>query len=184
MTTVTAVRSTNPPSPRPLRAIQGLGYGVAVIVDGENLRWALRDLGNRRINIGRFIDYAVDYGAGQVSVDWFMSASPSLDSFSDALTRHGVQIHRRRGHRLPDGTWKCEQDADIAACLMDQPPDVGTVLLVTGDGDFTGAAHRLLARGIRVVLLAHQTMMATAWREALPQVDRLDLATQLTHFEH
>jgi uncharacterized LabA/DUF88 family protein len=65
---------------------------------------------------------------------------------------------------------------------MDQPADVGTILLVTGDGDFTAAAERLTRRGVRVVLLAHQKMMSTSWLDVLPRVDLLDLSTQICHF--
>lgn len=155
---------------------------ILVLVDGANLRGALENhLGGARLDARGFAAYANSFGRAQIH--WFQGAYSTTQGFFSHLRGAGIQVHSRRPKTLPDGRRKADMDVDLSLWGASEAHAFGTVLLVSGDGDFLPLVHRLQADGKRVISLAVPEMRAWEYRDVIQPADLLDLRQEIFHFQ-
>jgi len=110
------------------------------------------------------LDYANLFGICQsmgelVSAAAFVTDTPAQINFQLMLSQNGYQVMRVRPVSNGSGETKCNADIQLAFWLGREVEKhrLGrgdTVVLCTGDGDFTQIVEWLRARDIRVVVIA------------------------------
>ena len=88
--------------------------------------------------------------------------------FYDYLRFGGCQVITKRTKRLPDGSFKCNLDAELIMDAIDlsneMRPDI--VVIASGDGDFAPLATRLRRKGIRVEVASMGASLANEMKAA------------------
>jgi uncharacterized LabA/DUF88 family protein len=86
-----------------------------------------------------------------------------LQAFYHAMTRHGMQVRLQPMQSGPPGTNRQRRvDVDLSAHLVWQAslPEIGTVVLTTGDQDFIPAVQLVQGEfGTRVILFTYAVMV-------------------------
>jgi uncharacterized LabA/DUF88 family protein len=149
--TRTAVVSMNRQTQRKARKSR-----VLLVVDVQNMQ-------DRAFRL----DYANLFGICQsmgelVSAAAFVTDTPNQINFQLMLSQNGYQVMRVRPVSNGSGETKCNADIllafwlgrEIERCRLGRGD---TVVLCTGDGDFTQIVEWLRARDIRVVVIAFRS---------------------------
>jgi len=140
---------------------------VAVLADAQNLyhsAWGLYDSnvdyrGIRRLAVnGRELTRAIAY---VIRAD-----IPDEGGFFDALTRIGFETREKELRRFPDGTDKGNWDVGICLDAISLSGHVDTIVLCTGDGDFTRLVRFLQHEGVRVEVLGFDGSTSSELKEA------------------
>ncbi len=129
---------------------------VALHVDVANLAaGALRHHRGRvdftgllaRLADGRRLERAVAYAVEQGDPQKF-------NAFCAALRSAGYEVRIKKPRVRSDGSMKADWDMGLAMDVVDDTAHVDTVMLCSGDGDFTPLVHLMRRRGKRVEVAA------------------------------
>src|SRR3954466_14283452 len=85
---------------------------VHVLVDGSNLRGALRLTKYDRIDVAGFRGWLAAYG--RPTIDWFQKGGPGTSAFHNVLRGSGVRVIAPPPKVLPDGRLKGDLDVALA----------------------------------------------------------------------
>jgi len=130
------------------------------VVDGSNLRFAMRDAGYKGIDIDAFMSFVDGWGPSKTF--WFQGAYPQTEPFFNVLRSRGVVVHAPAPKCLPNGQLKCDLDSALTVVAMREAPSYDTVVLVTGDGDMAYLVEELARQDKRVVIVGYEPMMDPA----------------------
>lgn len=147
---------------------------VGVFVDVQNMFYAARGYNSRldfdvllqTITRGRRLIRAVAYVVEAKEVD--------QSGFIALLQQKRYEVRRKDLKVRSDGSFKGDWDMEIALDALEMTPSLDVVVLVTGDGDFTGLVQRLKVLGPRVEVYSFPRNTAKELREAADKFVSID----------
>lgn len=110
---------------------------IAIFVDVQNIYYTTRDSYGRQFNYRKLWQQLSDKGE-IISANAYAIArnDDSQIKFQDALRHIGFEVKLKPYIQRKDGSAKGDWDVGITIDVMQTAPDVDTVILLSGDGDF------------------------------------------------
>lgn len=132
------------------------GQRVGVFVDVQNMYYSARFMYNAKANFGAILKEAVR-GRNLIRAIAYVIRTEEVEreTFFDALIKIGFEIKAKDLQVFYGGAKKGDWDVGIAMDAIELAPKLDTVVLVSGDGDFTPLVdHLQKAIGCRVEIIA------------------------------
>ncbi len=137
------------------------GQRVAVLVDAQNLYHTAQSIYSRNIDYSALLEEAVDDRQLTRAIAYVIRAdSPEEGSFFDALVDIGFETKIKDIKRFSDGTKKADWDVGMSLDAVTLANHVDTIVLCTGDGDFSRLCSHLRHEGVKVEVMAFEASTA------------------------
>jgi uncharacterized LabA/DUF88 family protein len=129
---------------------------IGVFVDVQNLYYSAKNLYNSKVNFREILRAAVDGRKLVRAITYVIKADIKEEkNFFDALEKIGFEVKSKDLQVFFGGAKKGDWDIGIAMDTIELAPRLDTVVLVSGDGDFTQLVQHLRrAMGCRVEVMA------------------------------
>jgi uncharacterized LabA/DUF88 family protein len=128
---------------------------VAVLVDAQNLYHSAHSLYSRNIDYSALLDKSVSGRELVRAIAYVIRAdSPDEERFFDALVDIGFETKIKEIKTFGDGSKKADWDVGMSLDAVTLASHVDTVVLCTGDGDFSRLCSHLRHEGVRVEVMA------------------------------
>ncbi|WP_207590278.1 NYN domain-containing protein [Halomontanus rarus] len=143
------------------------GQRVAVLVDAQNLYHTAQSIYSRNIDYSSLLEKAVQDRQLTRAIAYVIRAeSPEEESFFDALVDIGFETKIKDIKRFSDGTKKADWDVGMSLDAVTLANHIDTLVLCTGDGDFSRLCSHLRHEGVRVEVMAFESSTAEELVEA------------------
>jgi uncharacterized LabA/DUF88 family protein len=143
------------------------GQRVAVLADAQNLYHTAQSLYSRNIDYAALLDAAVGDRQLTRAIAYVIRAeSPEEESFFEALVDIGFETRIKDIKTFDDGTKKADWDVGMSLDAVTLANQVDTVVLCTGDGDFSRLCSHLRHEGVRTEIIAFEESTAEELIEA------------------
>lgn len=110
---------------------------IAVFVDVQNIYYTTRDTYQRQFNYRKFWQQLSEQGEIVHANAYAIQRSDDAQhKFQKALKHIGFNVKLKPFIQRADGSAKGDWDVGITIDAMELAPDVDTVVLLSGDGDF------------------------------------------------
>lgn len=140
---------------------------VGVFVDVQNMYYSAKNLYESKVDFQKLLDAAVmNRNLIRASAYVIKADTPDEEDFFEALRRIGYEVKIKELKEFYGGQKKGDWDLGMTVDMMQQAKKLDTVVLVTGDGDFTAIVDHLKAEGCRVEVMAFGKSSAKEIREA------------------
>ena len=140
---------------------------VAVLVDAQNLYHSAHSVYSRNIDYSALLEKAVQERSLTRAIAYVIRAqSPDEESFFDALADIGFETKIKDLKTFGDGSKKADWDVGMSLDAVTLASHVDTIVLCTGDGDFSRLCSHLRHEGVRVEVMAFGQSTAEELREA------------------
>jgi uncharacterized LabA/DUF88 family protein len=127
---------------------------VAVLADSQNLYHTAQSLYSRNIDYGSLLEAAVDGRQLTRALAYVVRAdAPEEESFFEALTDIGFETKIKAIKTFADGSQKADWDVGMSLDAVTLANHVDTIVLCTGDGDFSRLCSHLRHEGVRVEVM-------------------------------
>lgn len=137
------------------------GQRVAVLVDAQNLYHTAQSIYSRNIDYSALLEEAVGDRQLTRAIAYVIRAdSPEEESFFDALVEIGFETKIKDIKRFSDGTKKADWDVGMSLDAITLANHIDTLILCTGDGDFSRLCSHLRHEGVRVEVMAFESSTA------------------------
>ncbi len=135
--------------------IHHTGQRVALLVDAQNLYHSAQSLYSRNIDYTTLLNEAVDGRRLTRAIAYVIRAdSPDEESFFDALNDIGFETKIKDIQTFADGSKKADWDVGMSLDAVTLAPHHDTLVLCTGDGDFSRLCSHVRHQGCRVEVMA------------------------------
>lgn len=140
---------------------------IAVFIDVQNLYHSARSLYDARVNFNELLKTAI---AGRQLIRAFAyvisTKTGEEKSFFEALEKLGIEIREKPLQEFFGGAKKADWDVGLAIDAMRVSPNVDTVVIASGDGDFIPLVEYLMVnQGKRVEVLSFGKSTSSALKE-------------------
>ena len=140
---------------------------VAVLADSQNLYHTAQSLYSRNIDYSALLDEAVSDRELTRAIAYVIRAdSPEEEKFFEALIDIGFETKIKEIKTFGDGTKKADWDVGMSLDAVTLANHVDTVVLCTGDGDFSRLCSHLRHEGVKVEVMAFGSSTAEELIEA------------------
>ncbi|MFB6155316.1 MAG: NYN domain-containing protein [Haloferacaceae archaeon] len=140
---------------------------VAVLADAQNLYHTAQSIYSRNIDYSSLLSKAVAERELVRAIAYVIRAdSPEEERFFDALVDIGFETKIKDIKTFGDGSKKADWDVGMSLDAVTLANHVDTVVLCTGDGDFSRLCSHLRHEGVRVEVMAFQESTADELVEA------------------
>ncbi|OKY77684.1 MAG: putative NYN domain containing protein LabA family [Candidatus Methanohalarchaeum thermophilum] len=130
---------------------------IAVLVDTQNIYHSAKNLFNSNVDYDKLLKLALGNRKLIRAIAYVIKAdTPEEERFFDALEDIGFEVKIRDLKVYYDGSKKGDWDMGIAIDAMAISDKVDTIVLVTGDGDFSVLVETLKAKGNRVEVISFE----------------------------
>jgi len=137
------------------------GQRVAVLADSQNLYHSAQSVYSRNIDYASLLEKAVQDRELTRAIAYVIRAqSEDEDSFFDALRDIGFETKIKDIKTFGDGSKKADWDVGMSLDAVTLADHVDTVVLCTGDGDFSRLCNHLRHEGVRVEVMAFEESTA------------------------
>ena len=127
---------------------------VAVLADSQNLYHTAQSMYTRNIDYAALLEEAVSDRELTRAIAYVIRAdAPEEESFFDALVDIGFETQIKDIKTFADGSKKADWDVGICLDAITLANHVDTIVLCTGDGDFTRLCHHLKHEGVRIEVI-------------------------------
>jgi len=127
---------------------------VAVLADAQNLYHSAQSVYSRNIDYSALLEKAVRGRELTRAIAYVIRAdSPEEESFFDALTDIGYETKIKDIKTFKDGSKKADWDVGMCLDAVTLTNHVDTIVLCTGDGDFSRLCSHLRHEGVRVEVM-------------------------------
>ena len=134
---------------------------VAVLVDSQNLYHTAHSLYSRNVDYSSLLNEAVNGRLLTRAIAYVIRAeAPEEESFFDALTEIGFETKIKDIKTFGDGSKKADWDVGMSLDAVTLAPHIDTIVLCTGDGDFSRLCSHLRHAGVRVEVMAFRESAA------------------------
>lgn len=135
--------------------IKHRGQRVAVLIDVQNLYHSAKKLYGARVNFREVLKLAVA-NRSLIRVFAYVVRTKTGEErpFFEALTKLGIETRVRDLQEFYGGLKKADWDVGITVDAIRISPDVDTIVLCSGDGDFIQLVEYLKNQGKRVEVIA------------------------------
>jgi uncharacterized LabA/DUF88 family protein len=124
---------------------------VAVLADSQNLYHTAHSLFSRNIDYTALLESAVHDRELVRAIAYVIRAdSPNEEDFFDALRDIGFEAKIKEIKTFGDGSKKADWDVGISLDAVTLASHVDTLVLCSGDGDFTRLCSHLRHEGVRI----------------------------------
>jgi uncharacterized LabA/DUF88 family protein len=148
---------------------------VGVLADSQNLYHTAQSLHSRNLDYTALLEQAVEGRELVRAIAYVIRAnSDNEERFFEALSEIGFETKIKPIQTYADGTKKADWDVGMSLDAVTLADHVDTVVLCTGDGDFTRLCSHLRHEGVRVEVMAFQQSTAEALIEAADSFVDLD----------
>ena len=143
------------------------GQRVAVLVDAQNLYHSAQSLYSNNIDYSSLLEKSVQGRELTRAIAYVIRAdSPEEESFFDALTDIGFETKIKDIKTFSDGSKKADWDVGMSLDAVTLANHVDTIVLCTGDGDFSRLCSHLRHEGVRVEVMSFESSTAEELKEA------------------
>ena len=140
---------------------------VAVLADSQNLYHTAQSMYTRNIDYASLLEAAVDDRELTRAIAYVIRAdAPEEESFFDALVDIGFETQIKDIKTFADGSKKADWDVGMCLDAITLANHVDTIVLCTGDGDFTRLCHHLKHEGVRIEVICFEESTAEELIEA------------------
>jgi len=140
---------------------------VAVLADSQNLYHTAQSLYSQNIDYSSLLDEAVSDRELTRAIAYVIRAdSPEEEKFFEALIDIGFETKIKEIKTFGDGTKKADWDVGMSLDAVTLDNHVDTVVLCTGDGDFSRLCSHLRHEGVKVEVMAFGSSTAEELIEA------------------
>jgi len=148
---------------------------VAVFIDVQNLYHSAKNLYRARVNFREVLKSAI---AGRKLIRSFAyvirTKTGEERPFFEALSKIGIEMRIKDLQEFYDGMKKADWDVGLVIDAVRMAPNVDTVVLVSGDGDFCPLVEYLRKQGKRVEAMAFGKTTSSHLRELADEFIDLD----------
>jgi len=131
------------------------GQRVAILIDVQNLYHSARNLYNSRVNFSEILKLAVSKRTLIRALAYVVRTKTGEEKpFFEALTKLGIETRIRDLQEFYGGMKKADWDVGISIDAIRVAPNVDTIVLASGDGDFIQLVDYLKNQGKRVEIIA------------------------------
>ncbi|ESS12757.1 MAG: hypothetical protein A07HR60_00456 [uncultured archaeon A07HR60] len=124
---------------------------VAVLVDAQNLYHSAQSLYSQNIDYSSLLEEAVRMRELTRAISYVIRAdSPEEETFFEALEDIGFETKIKEIKTFGDGSKKADWDIGMSLDAITLANHVDTIVLCTGDGDFSRLCRHLRHEGVRV----------------------------------
>ena len=128
---------------------------VAVFVDVQNMYYSSKNVFKRKVNFGAVLKKAVSGRQLIRAFAYVIRADIKEETnFFDALESQGYEVKAKELQVFFGGAKKGDWDVGIAMDIIRMAPKVDTIVLVSGDGDFSDLVKYVKALGCRAEIMA------------------------------
>ncbi|MFC6717052.1 NYN domain-containing protein [Natrialbaceae archaeon GCM10025810] len=157
------------------------GQRVAVLVDSQNLYHTAQSVYSRNIDYSALLEEAVQGRQLTRAIAYVIRAeAEDEESFFEALIDIGFETKIKDIKRFSDGSKKADWDVGMSLDAVTLANHVDTIVLCTGDGDFSRLCSHLRHEGVRAEVMGFQSSTAEELVEAADSF--LDLGEQSETF--
>ena len=111
---------------------------VGVFVDTANMYHSAKNLFHANVNFGAVLEEAVAGRKLIRAISYVIkSGSDEEDSFYGALTKQGFEVRQKDLQVFPGGMKKADWDVGLAVDTIKMANNLDSVVIVSGDGDYT-----------------------------------------------
>jgi uncharacterized LabA/DUF88 family protein len=140
---------------------------VAVLADSQNLYHTAQSMYTRNIDYAALLEEAISDRELTRAIAYVIRAdAPEEESFFDALVDIGFETQIKDIKTFADGSKKADWDVGICLDAITLANHVDTIVLCTGDGDFTRLCHHLKHEGVRIEVVCFAESTADELVEA------------------
>ncbi|ODQ00718.1 NYN domain-containing protein [Salinivibrio sp. SS2] len=120
---------------------------IAVFVDVQNIYYTTRQAYGRQFNYRQLWQTLNDMGKVVTAYAYAIRRDDDQQiKFQDALRHIGFTVKLKPYIQRADGSTKGDWDVGIAIDVMETAPEVDTVVLLSGDGDFDLLMNKIRLR--------------------------------------
>lgn len=132
-----------------------------MLADSQNLYHSAQSVYSRNIDYSSLLEKAVQERELTRAIAYVIRAqSEDEDSFFDALRDIGFETKIKDIKTFGDGSKKADWDVGMSLDAVTLADHVDTVVLCTGDGDFSRLCNHLRHEGVRVEVMAFEESTA------------------------
>ncbi|MEM4260611.1 MAG: NYN domain-containing protein [Candidatus Woesearchaeota archaeon] len=132
-----------------------LNQRIVVLVDVQNMYYSAKNIFGRKVNFGKILEFAVARRKLIRAIAYVIKADVKEETnFFEALENLGYEVKAKDLQVFYGGAKKGDWDVGIAMDALRIAPKVDTVVLVSGDGDFTDLVKHLKALGCRAEIMS------------------------------
>ncbi|MFB6164195.1 MAG: NYN domain-containing protein [Haloarculaceae archaeon] len=137
------------------------GQRVAMLADAQNLYHTARSIYTRNIDYASLLEEGVRGRELTRAIAYVIRANAEdEETFFDALLDIGFETKIKNIKTFGDGSKKADWDVGMSLDAVSLATKVDTVILCTGDGDFSRLCTYLKHEGCRVEVMAFQESTA------------------------
>ncbi|WP_256687620.1 LabA-like NYN domain-containing protein [Halococcus qingdaonensis] len=131
------------------------GQRVAVLVDSQNLYHTTQSVYSRNIDYEELLDEAVAGRELTRAIAYVIRAnSPNEENFFEALQEIGFETKIKEIKTHADGSKSADWDVGMILDAVTLAPNLDSVVICTGDGDFSRLCSHLRHEGVRIEAMA------------------------------
>lgn len=124
-------------------------------MDVQNLYHSAKNLYKARVNFGEILNLAVSERNLIRAFAYVIKTKTGEEKpFFEALIKLGIEIRVKDLQEFYGGIKKADWDVGIVVDAIKMSPNVDTIVLVSGDGDFISLVEYLKNQGKRVEVIA------------------------------
>jgi len=128
---------------------------VAVFIDVQNLYHSARAIYQKRVNFKELVESVVGERQLIRAFAYVVSTKTGEEKpFFEALTKLGIEIRSKELQEYYGGMKKADWDVGIAVDAIKTAEIVDTIVIASGDGDYTPLVEYLKNQGRRVEVIA------------------------------
>ncbi len=128
---------------------------VGIFVDTQNLYYSAKNLYGAKVDFRKVLEVGLNQRQLIRAVIYVVRADiPEEESFFEALRNIGYEVKIKELRTYYDGTKRGDWDMGIAIDTIKLANKLDTVVVVSGDGDFTALVEHLQAMGVKVEVMA------------------------------
>jgi uncharacterized LabA/DUF88 family protein len=134
---------------------------VAVLADAQNLYHTAQSIYSRNIDYSSLLEKAVQGRELTRAIAYVIRAdSPEEERFFEALIDIGFETKIKDIKTFGDGSKKADWDVGMSLDAVTLASHIDTIVLCTGDGDFSRLCSHLRHEGVRVEVMSFEESTA------------------------
>jgi len=151
------------------------GQRVSVLIDVQNLYHSAKNLYQARVNFREVLKSAISNRSIIRAFAYVVKTKTGEERpFFDALIKLGIETRTKDLQEFYGGMKKADWDVGLTVDAIRIAPDVDTIVLVSGDGDFVYLVEYLKHQGKRVEAMAFGKSASSKLKEEVDEFIDLD----------
>jgi uncharacterized LabA/DUF88 family protein len=148
---------------------------IGVFIDVQNMYYSAKQLYKGKVNFNVVLKEAIAGRQLIRAIAYVIKADvKDEETFYDALTEMGFEVRSKDLQVFYGGAKKGDWDVGIAMDVMRLAPKLDTIVLVSGDGDFSDLLEHTKSLGCRVEVVAFGKTTSHKLREVADFFTDLD----------